>query len=191
MFLPSNLALGRLASQQCLAYCQSLALRRVALLHGLSTVARQYATQPVSRPKAHTGRTTSTRKTKAAPKATQSTASTTKRTATSKNSRAKAKAKPAAKKKAKPKKKPVKAKTRGRRPLTEKQKVAAANRKKSADIRSLREKALKAPKQLPQTAFLVVSSELSKGQKGDVTNNARDAGAQYRSLSIERREVGP
>lgn len=200
MLLPGHLAIRGLTSQQCLASCRSLNLRRVAILSSLSTsIARQYATseqrtaqRPVSRPKAHTGRTTATRKPRAAPRATGAgssagvgTSSKTRNTKLSKaKPKAKSKAKPKAKKKAQPKK-------RRPRPLTDKQKAAAADKKKREELKTLKEKALlKPPTKLPATAFGVILYESAQGLKGSgIGVISRTASAEYKALSTERREV--
>ena len=195
MLLPGSLAIGRLASQQCLASCRSflpLNLRRVATLYNLSlSVSRQYATKPVSRPKAHTGRTTSTRKPRAAPKSVKpkatSTAKPKAKTAT-KATKAKPKAKTRAKRKAKPK---VKAK-KGKKVLTEKQKLAQADRKKKDAVKALKEKALQVPKPLSATAYQVLFGEQMRALKGNGVapgGNAKGISEQYKSLSTEQREV--
>ena len=207
MLAPTSLAIGRLTSQQCLAHCRSslpLSLQRVAILYRLSApIARQYATQPVSRPKAHTGRATSTRKPRAAAKPTEAAATT------SKASSSKAKPKTAGKPKAKPKAK-TKAKSKGktkatrktkakakpkkktRKPLTDKQKTAAAAKKTKDEVKALKAKLLKPPHRLPAIAYQVLLLEHSKGTKGLVggaTGMAKEMSAQYKALSTEQREV--
>ena len=195
MLLPGQLVIRGLTSQQCLASCRSLNLRRVAILSSLSTsIARQYATngqrtvkRPVSRPKAHTGRTTTTKKSRAAPKATEAGPSagvaSSSKTRNAKRSKAKPKAKSKAKTKARPKK-------RTRRPLTEKQKTAAADKKKRDELKTLKEKALKPPTNLPSTAFQVLLVELAGRSKGTaIAAISKNAGAEYKALSTERREV--
>jgi len=208
MIAPTTLAFGRLASQKCLAHCRSslpLTIQRVAIVYNLATpIVRQYATEHVSRPKAHTGRTTSTRKPRATAKPAGSTSvsseagpSTTKprtrgkaiakpKSTTKAKSKAKSKAKPKATK-AKPK-----PKRKTRKPLTDRQKTAAAARKAREETKALKEKALTAPKGLPSTAYQVLLVEKSRGTRGLVGGApamAKEASAQYKSLSVEQREV--
>lgn len=220
MITQTSLAFGRLASQRCLAHCRSslpFTIQRVATLYNLTTpIVRQYATEPVSRPKAHTGRTTSTRKPRAAAKPTGSTStsseagqSTTKPRTREKaiaKPKSKPKAKSKAKSKAKPKAKPKatskakrgtkakpKPKRKTRKPLTEHQKTVAAAKKTRDEKKVLNEKALTLPKGLPSTAFKVLFVEKSKGTKGLVGGTpamAKETSAQYKALSTEQREVG-
>ena len=145
-------------------------------------IRRHNATKAVSRPKAHTGRTTtSPRKAK-----TTSTTGTT----TSKNDtgteevvveKAKPKAKPKAKSKAKRKAKP-KPKRKPKKKLTEEQKG-------KLEIKRLKEIALINPKELPATAFMVLSQEHLKDSKKPLGGQVREAAAEYRDLSVELREV--
>ena len=220
MITSTSLAFGRLVSQQCLAHCRSslpFTIQRVAILYNLTTpIVRQYATEPVSRPKAHTGRTTSTRKPRAAAKPTGPTSTSseaglsTTKPRTREKATAKPKSKPKAKSKAKPKSKPKakpkakskvkrvtkakpKPKTQTRKPLTEHQKTLAAARKTRDEKKALSAKALTLPKGLPSTAYQALMVEKSKGTKGLVGGApamAKEASAQYKALSVEQREVG-
>jgi hypothetical protein len=219
MITPTSLAFGRLATQHCLSHCPRslpLTIQRVVILYNLTTpIVRHYATEPVSRPKAHTGRTTSTRKPRAAAKPTGSTSTSseagpsTTKPRTREKAKAKPKSKPKAKSKAKPKTKQVKSKAKSkakrgtkakpkpkrktRKPLTDHQKTLAAAKKTRDEIKALNEKALTLPKGLPSTAYQVLLVEKSKGTKGLVGGApamAKEVSAQYKALSVEQREVG-
>ncbi|KAL9008675.1 MAG: hypothetical protein Q9173_006220 [Seirophora scorigena] len=174
---------------------------------------RPYATDAVSRPKAHTGRTTSAPRKKAATaKATTSATaptteeSTTKKPAPKKPAAKKSAAKkPAAKKpkttpkkKSKPRtrakstearKKPTKAK---KRPLTSEQKEKQTKREHLQAIKDLKKKALEVPTKLPTSAFSVLLSEQMKERHVEVKQGAgvvaKDCSARYRSFSPEQRE---
>ncbi|KAL8794483.1 MAG: hypothetical protein Q9195_002956 [Heterodermia aff. obscurata] len=140
----------------------------------------------VSRPKAHTGRATSTRKPKDAAgpkKATKTAAKTSTVTAKKPKTRAKprtrSKSTSKTKTRAKPKRKPKK---KGRKVLTEKQKADVAAKKKRSDLKALKELALKPPTEKPSTAWLVFVVEKSKGSP------SKTLSAEYRNLSTEDRE---
>jgi outer membrane biosynthesis protein TonB len=219
MITPTSLAFGRLATQHCLSHCPRslpLTIQRVVILYNLTTpIVRHYATTPVSRPKAHTGRTTSTRKPRAAAKPTGSTSTSSEagpsktKPRTREKAKAKPKSKPKAKSKAKPKTKQVKSKAKSkakrgtkakpkpkrktRKPLTDHQKTLAAAKKTRDENKALNEKALTLPKGLPSTAYQVLLVEKSKGTKGLVGGApamAKEVSAQYKALSVEQREVG-
>ncbi|KAL9045754.1 MAG: hypothetical protein Q9206_007235 [Seirophora lacunosa] len=230
MILQSHRALARLSyfRPQCLDKRVSLAVNvaRVstqlrscigayddALCTSTSTFSsslpyRPYATNAVSRPKAHTGRTTSAPRKKAATaKATTSpTAPTTEESTTKKPASKKPAAKKSAakkpkttpKKKSKPRtkakstkarKKPTKAK---KRPLTPAQKEEQTKQKHLQNIKDLKKKALEIPTKLPISAFTVLLTEQMKERHGTVkpnaTNVAKDCSAIYRSFSPEQRE---
>lgn len=195
MFVSASQAFGRLTNVQCIANCRStlpLRLGRVKLVRSLPVpIERCYATStPVSRPKAHTGRTTSTRKPRAAaaPKVASKTKAPSKKTpSTAKKPRAKkAAVKPKTKAKAKAKPKPKK---KVRKPLTEKQLSLATAKKKRSDLKALKEIALAIPHGKPYTAWTVFFAEQVKGKSVGAQNIAKDASAEYRNLSTERREV--
>lgn len=208
MLLPSRQALAWLKGTQCLTNCRSslpLNLGRVKLLYGLPTpIVRGYATdRPVSRPKAHTGRITSTRKPKTAAAPETATTTVARKAPTAKKkpvakktgpgrpkSKTKTKAKTKTKTKTKTKAKP-KPKKKVTKVLTEKQKATVAAKKKRSDLKVLKEIALKPPKLKPYTAFQVVFAEHNQNRTASVTssNLALAAGDEYRSLSPERREV--
>ena len=195
MLASASQAFGRLSSIQPIANCRStlpLRLGRVKLVRSLPIPAeRCYANStPVSRPKAHTGRTTSTRKPRAAaaPKVASKTKAPSKKTTstvkkpTARKAAAKPKSKTRTKAKARPKKKVKK-------PLTEKQLSLAAAKKKRSDLKALKEIALPIPGGKPATAWTVFFAEQLKGKSVVARNLAKDAGAEYRNLSTERREV--
>ena len=210
MLLPSRQALAWLKGTQCITNCRyflPLNPGRVKVLYSLPTpIVRCYATdRPVSRPKAHTGRTTSTRKPKAA--AAPGTATTTvARTTTTTKAKPVAKktgpGRPKSKTKAKPKTKTktkTKAKTKAKpkpkkkvkKVLTEKQEATVAAKKKRSDIKALKEIALKPPKLKPYTAYQVVFAEHNHNRTAAVktSNLATATSDAYKSLSTERREV--
>ena len=147
---------------------------------------RTYADKPVSRPKAHTGRTTTTgrkapttSKTKAAKKPASKT------DAAKAKPKAKSRAKPRIKSKPKPAKK-AKAKPK-RKVLTEAQKDAAA-------IKRLKVAALQPLHGVPSTAWTVFLAEASKGSTGvkgsnNLGSRAKQASAEYKNLSPDRLEV--
>ena len=154
---------------------------------------RDYATKPVSRPKAHTGQTTSTRKRK--PKATTPTTTAKKakreRSADSKSTEVKAVPKKKTKKvkKAfKPKAKPKTTK-RKKKPVTEEEIAAAADEKRKKLIRSLKADALKPPKSLPATTLQLVIAESMAGKTGAGPELFKDAVAKYKGLVPEQIEV--
>jgi hypothetical protein len=153
---------------------------------------RSYATKP-GRPKAHTGRVTASKRKPAVAKS--DAAAGTPKKAPAKTAKAPAKTtsrtrKPAAKKpkrktraKAKPKSKPK------RKALTEKQKAAKAKKAVTQKKKDLKEQALlHPPKQLPATAFLVLTSQSArKGESGVAHTKA--VSAQYKNIAPEEMEV--
>ncbi|KAL8687322.1 MAG: hypothetical protein Q9218_006469 [Villophora microphyllina] len=160
---------------------------------------RTYATDAVSRPKAHTGRTT-TKKAPAAKATTSDAAPATKKPAAKKTktatkskstskSTSKAKAKSRTKAKStKARKKPSK-KTKTKAAPKKKKKVQTPEEKTRLAIKALKVKALSPPKKLPYTAFQLVMSEVQKAAKTAVVGEgARDASAKYRAFSPEERE---
>ncbi|MCJ1314568.1 hypothetical protein MMC25_008250 [Agyrium rufum] len=159
---------------------------------------RSYATQgrPVSRPKAHTGQTTSSRKigrpkavkpatTDAATQTTTTVKVTkpkTKKNAKSKVTKTKKPAKKAVKKATKkPVKKPAK-KTKPVKKLTEEE-------KKKLLIKELRQTALKPPKALPIHVYpLVFKDVIGQAQNKDMKVVAKTASQQYKELLPEQIE---
>lgn len=164
---------------------------------------RNYADRAVSRPKAHTGRTT----TASSKKAATTTKVTVKPKTKTAKEKAKPKPKPGTKAKAKPRAKPkakrkpiskrktkAKAKPRPRKKiLTEQQKEKLAANKARQNIRHLKATALDPPEQKKgKNVFTVVLSEISKEPdfaKAAIGPLSREAGARYKALSPERREV--
>ena len=166
---------------------------------------RNYATRPASRPKAHTGRTISSpRKKKSsvtvapAEGSTKPTTIKTGKTKATTGAKARPRAKTTAKTKAKPKvKTKAKAKTKTKakparkvkkvkKDLTEEQLAKAAKTEQNLKIRELKKVALRAPKLLPSTVYLVVSSELAKGTHA---LEGKAAAEKYRNLTPEELEV--
>ena len=161
-------------------YYSNLVLKNSLII---PTLHRTYAQRAVSRPKAHTGRTTAvarkaptTSKTKAAKKPAPN-----KRTPKA-VPKAKSKAKPRIKPKPKPKPKPkVKKAKKAKKVLTEKQKSAST-------IKQLKETALKPPLQYPSNAWRVYFKEKMVG-KSNLTVVVKEASAEFKQLAPERLEV--
>lgn len=163
---------------------------------------RNYADKPISRPKAHTGRTTTSPRRKATAKSTGATSlkkvvkpeSKAKPAPRAKTkAKAKPKPKPKAKTKAKPKSKPKKkisrSKIRGRRALTEKQIQARKATNTRLRITELKAKALLSrPKFLPATAFQVILGEECKGNSS-VLRGSKLASDRYKAIAPEQLEV--
>ncbi|KAL8863098.1 MAG: hypothetical protein Q9178_000472 [Gyalolechia marmorata] len=170
---------------------------------------RSYATDAVSRPKAHTGRTPSAPRKKAstattvAPTAGLGPVAATKEPATKKTKpKAKSKANPKEKSKSKPR---TRAKSTKARKSSSKAKAKPAKKKKKAlkpeakerqIIKELKAKALTPPKKIAATAFQVLLAEKSREARLPVQKGA-DAGAGsvakecsriYRSFTPEQRE---
>ena len=155
---------------------------------------RTYAQRAVSRPKAHTGRTTTaarktptTSKTKAAKKPAH------RKTTPKAVPKAKSKAKPRIKPKPKPAKKKAKAKPKPKvkkpkKVLTEKQNTALT-------IRRLKKTALKPPHKGPVNAWSVLMGEKVKAASGPGSTTdafarvVKEASAEYKQLTPERVEV--
>ena len=166
---------------------------------------RNYTDRPISRPKAHTGRTTTSprrkatvkstgaivpNKTKAESKAKLAPKAKTKARAKPK---AKRKAKPKAKSKAKPKAKLKKqtssSKIRGRPPLTEKQIQSRKATNARLRIAELKAKALLSrPKYLPDTAFQVILREECNGNSS-ILQGAKQASDRYKAITPAQLEV--
>lgn len=164
---------------------------------------RTYATKPVSRPKAHTGRTTSAPRKKAATQTrTKAVAPATRKKAPSS---AKAKRKPSTKAKSRAKKAPPKrksrakpkAKPRTRKPLSDTAKLRLSKRKNAATIKELKERALSPPQQKGKGAWQAYYSEQMAALRGtgalsggnNLGNTIKDISAQYRALSPADLEV--
>lgn len=167
---------------------------------------RNYADRPISRPKAHTGRTTTSPRRKATVKSTGVTGpkkvikakSEAKpvpkaKTKAKAKPKAKLKAKPKAKSKSKPKVKPKKkiskSQIRGRPRLTEKQLEARKATNTRLRIVELKAKALLTrPKILPASAFGVILVEECKGNSS-IQQGARNASVRYKAITPEQLEV--
>lgn len=165
---------------------------------------RNYADRPISRPKAHTGRTTTSPTRKVTVKSTGATGPKKVIKAKSKatiKAKAKPKAKPKAKTKtrpkvkskakpkAKPKKKISKSQIRGRPRLTEKQLEARKATNTRLRIVKLKAKALLTrPKILPASAFAVILVEECKGNSS-IQQGARNASVRYKAITPEQLEV--
>ena len=148
---------------------------------------RSYATKP-GRPKAHTGRVTPSKRKPAVARSdakagTPKKSSTKKAASTRKGTAKKPKRKTKAKAKSKPKPKPK------RKGLTEKQQAAKAKKLAGIKKKNLRQRALlDPPKQLPSTAYTVLSSE-SSGKGMQVAEHSKAVSARYKGLSSEEMEV--
>lgn len=158
---------------------------------------RTYAQKPVSRPKAHTGRTTTaarkaptTSKTKAAKEP------AVKKTSPKAVPKTKSKAKPRIKPKPKPRKAKAKPKLK-RKVLSEKQKAARATQHSKDQIKALKEEALlSTPKGLPATAWTVFSSEKFKsstdtGGRSNLGSTVKALAPEFKKFEPERLEVSP
>lgn len=161
---------------------------------------RTYADRPVSRPKAHTGRTTATRRKKATTvvtgtKAAEKSSSDASKKVTVKKAKTKAKPKPKSKSKAstgkrsKAKSKP-KPKPKVKKVLTEKQKDLLTLKKEREKIKELKTAALTPPKRTYLSPWIILVSEKSKGRKDPPnTGNMQSLAQEYRALSPEGVEV--
>ena len=149
---------------------------------------RLYATDTPSsrpsRPKAHTGRTPASTRTASKGTSPGTAKSRSNSKSALQNGKVKAKPKQKTKAKAKPKRKPKK-----RKVLSEEAKAKLERRKHLLKERQLKETALlHPPKQLPGTAYLVLTTEASgKGQK--LAEVSKEVSAKYRNLAPEEHEV--
>ena len=164
---------------------------------GTLILRRTYAQRAVSRPKAHTGRTTTaarkaptTSKTKAAKKPAP------KKKTPKAVPKAKSKAKPRIKPKPKPakKKKRAKAKPKPKPKVKKPKKVLTEAEKLALTKRKLKTTALKPPSGAPHTAWTVFLGEKAKatntaGGKGHAASVAKGASAEYKQLTPEQVEV--
>ena len=146
---------------------------------------RSYATsataKPVSRPKAHTGRTPAKRTRTAAPKKPGP------KTAAGKKAVGR-KPKP----KPKAKKAPAKPKPKPRKPAVKKvPSKTALNQARIAKEKAVKEKALlDTPKKLSETPWTIIFAEAQTGSKaGEQTGNAKIAGEKLKNLTPEEKEV--
>jgi len=206
---------------QCPSVCRTLVtssnLERVPSLYallssrysckpfiGASFARRTYAERPVSRPKAHTGRTTkaarkapTTSATKAAKKPAErlKTPKAKPKDGTGAKPRIKPKPKPRKKAKAKPKPKPKKKEEEEVLTAEQKKEMKAAQKKK-AQIKKLKATALSPPHDgASSTPWAVLFQEVRKARSvggymsfGPVSETAS---AQYKQLSPEQLEVSP
>lgn len=157
---------------------------------------RTYAQRAVSRPKAHTGRTTTAaRKAPTTSKTKAAKAPAPKKTTPKAIPRAKPKAKPRIKPKPKPaKKKRAKAKAKPKpKPKPKKSKKVLTEAQKSAlTKKQLKATALKPPHGVPSTSWAVFLAE--KMRDSAVTRNnfgglTKEASADYKQLAPEQLEV--
>lgn len=159
---------------------------------------RAYAQRAVSRPKAHTGRTTTTArkapttsKTKAAKKP------AVKKTAPKAIPRAKSKAKPRIKPKPKPaKKKKAKAKAKAKpKPKAKKPKKVLTEAQKSALIqKQLKATALRPPHEIPSNRWTVFLTEKLKAADKAINSNGlvglvKEISVEYKQMAPEQLEV--
>ena len=157
---------------------------------------RTYAQRAVSRPKAHTGRTTTaarkaptTSKTKPAKKPAH------RKTTPKAVPKAKSKAKPRIKPKPKPAKKKAKAKPKPKPKVKKPTKVLTEKQKTALIIRRLKETALKPPHKGTVNAWSVLMGEKVKAASGPgsstdaFTRVVKEASAEYKQLTPERVEV--
>lgn len=151
---------------------------------------RTYATKPVSRPKAHTGRTTAARKapttskTAAAKKPAAKKTSPKPRPTAKSTAKLRTRAKPKRATKAKAKRKPRK------RVLSETQKKKVEAQKKRVVIKNLKVTALQPPTGMPSTAWEVFSQEAIRGHKLDrLGAKMKELSTQYKNISPEQLEV--
>ena len=170
----------------------------------IKSLQRSFATKPVSRPKAHTGRTTSSpRKAKVTTKSksietssdnviqkkakptAQATAKSTRKPKSKPKPKTKAKAK--AKTKAKPRKLRV-----SKKPQTEEEKAAAVERARRLKIRLLKKVALKQPVTTFKTGWGALVTEMLRGDTSiPLGSRMKEAAQRYKSLTPEEREVSP
>ncbi|KAG8525564.1 uncharacterized protein KY384_009208 [Bacidia gigantensis] len=147
-----------------------------------SVSARTYAGRPASRPKQHTGRSTSTRVPKAASKKPAAQPAAKSATKTKKATPKKPKAKRA--RKAKPK-----SKSKAKKTLTEAQKASRAVKERRNQIQKYKAQALTPPSSRSRTtAWTVFAAESVKGTKGTkpaMASAFKDAGVKYRSFQPE------
>ncbi|KAI4212263.1 MAG: hypothetical protein LQ351_004976 [Letrouitia transgressa] len=153
----------------------------------IPSAVRTYATEPVSRPKAHTGRTASAPRKKTTTTSKAKPAKRAKRISASKKGKPKAKPRTRArstkartKAKAKPKPK--------RKVLTDEQKAALKKKKEATQLRLLKATALAPPKKLPGTAWSVYLAESVKSNKGPIGSRAKEASSEYKALAPGQRE---
>ena len=163
---------------------------------GTLVLRRTYAQRAVSRPKAHTGRTTTAaRKAPTTSKTTAAKKPAPKKTTPKAVPKAKSKAKPRIKAKPKPaKKKRAKAKPKPKPKVKKPKKVLTEAEKLALTKRKLKATALKPPHGVPYTAWTVflqekVKTTVSAGGKADLASVAKGTSAEYKQLTPEQVEV--
>ena len=154
---------------------------------------RAYATKPVSRPKAHTGRTTTAaRKAPAKSKTAAATKPASKTKAPKPASKSKPKSKPGVKPKPKSR---SKAKAKAKPGPKPKPKVLTEAEKTALRIKDRKAKVLQPPKPGSTTAWTVLNAEHSKSNKDRHLGHrslgplVKEASAEYKALTPERLEV--
>ena len=166
--------------------------------HDLGTLVlrRTYAQRAVSRPKAHTGRTSAAaRKAPTTSKTTAAKKPAPKKTTPKAVPKAKSKAKPRIKAKPKPaKKKRAKAKPKPKPKAKKPKKVLTEAEKLSLKKRQLKATALKPPISAAYTAWTVFLQEKIKTtglapEKGNIGSVAKGASLEYKQLIPEQVEV--
>lgn len=186
-------------------YSTSLVRNDSDCRHGSSVIAsiarRAYATaKPVSRPKAHTGRTTTSPRKKAVPKiAAAKKPAVAKPKAAKKSTKSKPKPKPKPKPKVKPKAKPKKLKAKPkakpkakRKVLTDVQKTKLVAAKEKLTVKKLKELALTPPHgPARSTAWLIVHDEAIKERDpaSGIQLATKAASTKYKNLTPEQLEV--
>ena len=162
---------------------------------GTLVLRRTYAQRAVSRPKAHTGRTTTAaRKAPTTSKTTAAKKPAPKKTTRKAVPKAKSKAKPRIKAKPKPaKKKKAKAKPKPKPKVKKPKKVLTEAEKLALTKRKLKATALKPPHGVPFTAWTVflqekIKTTVSAGGK-DLASVAKGTSAEYKQLTPEQVEV--
>ena len=162
---------------------------------GTLVLRRTYAQRAVSRPKAHTGRTTTAaRKAPTTSKTTAAKKPAPKRTTPKAVPGAKSKAKPRIKAKPKPaKKKRAKAKPKPKPKAKKPKKVLTQEQTLAKTKSELKKTALKPPHARPPTAWQVFFQEKVKtvppGGKGKIGSAATEASVEYKQLTPEQVEV--
>ena len=162
---------------------------------GATVLRRTYAQRAVSRPKAHTGRTTTAaRKAPTTSKTTAAKKPGPKKTTPKAIPKAKSNAKPRIKSKPKPaKKKRAKAKPRPKPKVKKPKKVLTEAEKLALKKQELKKTALKSPHALPQSRWTVFMTEKVRtagtdGRKG-IGSVVREASAEYKQQTPDQIEV--
>lgn len=161
---------------------------------GKPALSRAYAQRAVSRPKAHTGRTTTAaRKAPTTSKTTAAKKPAPKKTTPKAVPKAKSKAKPRIKAKPKPVKK-KKAKPKPKPKPKKPKKVLTEAEKKALTLKKLKVTALKTPNTVAPTAWAVFLAEKLNAVDGTTASRnlggiAKEASAEYKQLTPERVEV--